>query len=69
MSGYIAVKPLVKSMGPQQMGWGAGGGYVPFALPPYGRHVVHPGEDCTFLYIKTICDTIFLKDTSVRFQV
>ena len=69
MSGDIAVKPLVKGLGPKQMGGGTGGGCVTFALPPHGYHVVSPGDYCTFQRIKTICDTIVVKYISVHFQV
>ena len=56
----IVLKPLMKGLGTQQTGWGAGEGRRTFALPPHGRHVVRPVEDCAFPHIKIMFDTIVM---------
>ena len=64
----IEVKPLVKGLGPQQIGGGTGGGFKTFVLPPHGHHIISPGDNCAFPHIKTIFDTIVLDYSAIHLQ-
>ena len=68
MTGEIVVKPLVKGLSTQKMGGGYGGGFITFALPPHGCHIVSPGEDCSIPHIKTVCNTIMVQDTACHLK-
>ena len=52
-----------EGLSPQQVGGGDSGGCRTFVLPPYGRHVVSPGEDCAFTH-NYFLYTIVVQDTA-----